>query len=566
MASKNFQIIFCLLLLFPLIFQTGCVKQNLIQKNLAYEFFLIGFRYENNKKYEMAYHAYKEAVRYDSESSYLHYRLAKVAQSLTMYKEAKKSIKNAIRLEPRSDYYLFLGKLYVVMSRETPSGKERKIRKYYNSAAENFKKCVALDPHNQDALLSLGLIYEITKQSTLAIQCYEKLIEKKSFRDHSLIEKVIHLYVKERSFDRAEDLYRKVLAYTSYSTFAIRGIGELYVIKKEYKRAVEWYLSNIPSDRSGQVEIRSKLAGLYLKLKDTDRAIGEYLQLTKLSGDTKYWRMLGVLYYKQEEYEKAKECFTIVLERVNDFEAHYYLGSIFLDQKVFNRAIEEFGRCIEIDKEHYGSHLNMVLAKISNKNYKAALGRLENISELFPKRTKVYYLMGICYNQLKERKQAIRSLEKAMQIDTSDLAILFELGALYERNQEYKKAVSVFKRIILLDPDHASALNYLAYMWAERGENLDTAKIYLERALKKEPRNGAFLDSYAWTFFQMKDYKKARYYLQEALKYVKDDAIVYEHLARTHECLGNSEEAVKYWEKVLEFDPENKNALERLQK
>ena len=75
------------------------------------------------------------------------------------------------------------------------------------------------------------------------------------------------------------------------------------------------------------------------------------------------------------------------------------------------------------------------------------------------------------------------------------------------------------KELVKLDPDNAPALNFLGYVYAEQGRNLEEAKEYLERAIKIEPTNGFYLDSLGWIYFKLGDFENARKYLDEAAKY-----------------------------------------------
>ena len=47
-------------------------------------------------------------------------------------------------------------------------------------------------------------------------------------------------------------------------------------------------------------------------------------------------------------------------------------------------------------------------------------------------------------------------------------------------------------------------MNYLGYMLADRGEQLPRARDLIERAVRLDPTNAAFLDSMGWTFYKLK--------------------------------------------------------------
>ena len=65
-----------------------------------------------------------------------------------------------------------------------------------------------------------------------------------------------------------------------------------------------------------------------------------------------------------------------------------------------------------------------------------------------------------------------------------------------------------FLKIIELSPDHPNARNYLAYMWAERGERLPEALEHIKVALEIEPDSAAFIDTLGWIYFRQGNFKE----------------------------------------------------------
>ena len=81
-----------------------------------------------------------------------------------------------------------------------------------------------------------------------------------------------------------------------------------------------------------------------------------------------------------------------------------------------------------------------------------------------------------------------------------------------------------------IEPENAGMQNFLGYLYADMGINLNDALILIKKALEKEPKNAAYLDSLGWVYFKMKDYKKAGKYLEEALKIMPDEKEMLEHM------------------------------------
>jgi len=96
--------------------------------------------------------------------------------------------------------------------------------------------------------------------------------------------------------------------------------------------------------------------------------------------------------------------------------------------------------------------------------------------------------------------------------------ILFARGAALERLGEAAAAEDVFLRLLEADPGDASAANYLGYMWADRGENLDRAVELISLAVGSEPDNVAYLDSLGWVHFRLGNLDEAERWLRRAVE------------------------------------------------
>lgn len=100
-------------------------------------------------------------------------------------------------------------------------------------------------------------------------------------------------------------------------------------------------------------------------------------------------------------------------------------------------------------------------------------------------------------------------------------------------------------------------------MWAEKGIRLDSAKVLLESALSKDPDNGAFLDSYAWIFFQQGSVERAYEYIVKAIVRIHNDPVVFEHLGDILSRRNDSKNAIIAYEKCLEYNPDNSELVRK---
>jgi predicted Zn-dependent protease len=163
------------------------------------------------------------------------------------------------------------------------------------------------------------------------------------------------------------------------------------------------------------------------------------------------------------------------------------------------------------------------------------------------------------YIAVEDFPSAIGIVRDALRSKPDDVDLQFQLGSAYERSGDRANAEKAFQEILAKHPDHAQTLNYLGYMWAEQGTNLERAADMLNRAVTQEPRNGAFIDSLGWVYYRQGKLDLAEKFLTDATKLLPRDATVAEHLGDVLVRRGDYNRALTVYRQALLLDPEAKD-------
>jgi tetratricopeptide (TPR) repeat protein len=87
-------------------------------------------------------------------------------------------------------------------------------------------------------------------------------------------------------------------------------------------------------------------------------------------------------------------------------------------------------------------------------------------------------------------------------------------------------------------------------MLADRGVRLEEATSLIQRAVKEEPTNGAYLDSLGWAYFKQSRLAEAEEYLRKAVERASHDPTVLDHLGDVYAKLGQTQRAAELWERA----------------
>lgn len=131
----------------------------------------------------------------------------------------------------------------------------------------------------------------------------------------------------------------------------------------------------------------------------------------------------------------------------------------------------------------------------------------------------------------------------------------FRAACLHDLDR-WDEAEPEFEAALALAPHEAQVLNYLGYMWIDRGENLDEAFTMVARAAALEPESGYIIDSLGWAHYRLGDYEAAVRELERAASLEPGNATANYHLGDAYWQVGRLIEARFQWQRAIELDPE----------
>ena len=273
---------------------------------------------------------------------------------------------------------------------------------------------------------------------------------------------------------------------------------------------------------------------------------------------------LGVLWYSMGREEKAESLFIALEGEVDPYLPLYYRGRITADRNEYEDAKGFFRRAIAVTDSFPDAWLHLAQSLLNQDSLDAAIATANQAIEATGDTRGFWYFMGVAFSRAEKYDSAVYWLERLWREDTLNSRVQFSLGASLERAGQFDRAASMFESMITREPDNGIALNYLGYMYADSGIHLEESLDLIGRALKEEPDNGAYLDSYGWALFRLGRLSEAESEIRKALVSLQSDPTIHDHLGDILAAQGRKDEAVTHWRKALDLEPESAEIKQKL--
>lgn len=249
----------------------------------------------------------------------------------------------------------------------------------------------------------------------------------------------------------------------------------------------------------------------------------------------------------------------------DDVQLDLYLAQAYMTARRYQEAADLAGAAQASVPEDLRFTALKARAQFLAGSRPAALALLERELAAKPDRLEVYLSLAELYQQAGRTADALSLLDKADARFEGSAAVTFRRGAVLSDAKRHAEAEKVFRGVLERDPKNADALNFLGYMFADLGQNLDEAVSLITRALAADEDNPSYMDSLGWAFFKKGDYTQAEKYLSRASDALPVNSVVQDHYGDVLARLGRQKEAVLAWEKALNGDGEeiDRAAIER---
>ncbi len=535
-------------------------RENQLEHPQAMSHFLEGVFFDIEHNYGAALLAYHEALLYDSTAAAIHFSLGRNYLRLGKEESASRILEKCLKLDPNHfEAKTLLANLYAKW------GRIQKAEQYFKEIlapdSSNLNTCFNLallylqkdekekaagmyekilncqEFINPQIILALGEIYlELNNFEKSAIT-YEKLIENDPQEPLGYYGLAFSQEVLQDTASAIEN-YRMALQLQEDLKEARERLANLYMQQKKYDAALDLYQSAIAND-STQLNYWLQISEIYRNQNDTSQTIAT-LQTIKeqFPKDWRGYLNLGRLFLDLAQDEKAYHEFKQVIRLKPDIVwgwlfmgyTQMNLDSLKASETVLEQALE-----VSPDEPLANYYLGLVLNQMNRDA--AAIPYFEKALSLRPNWVRVLSLLASIYEGQKLYHVSDSLFRKAIRIEPDNATLLNNYGySLSVRGIRLNEALKMAKRALKTDEQNGAYLDTVGWIFYQLGD-YDKALQYLLKAYEVYGENAVVVEHLGDVYLKLGMHEKARIFYQKALELDKDNQEIREKLGKNSEAV-----------------------------
>lgn len=432
----------------------------------------------------------------------------------------------------------------------------------YDSALTLYDQLIKVNPDNPDNYRLKALLYDQLGQPQKALEVLEAA-ENRFGLIELLSSHKLQLLLNTQQFDRAMAEARMLAETFPYNEEFYVVLAELYSMMGMNHLAKENYDKAI-SLNPNSMRVLASLNDFYKRQNDDVHFLETATKLFRLKEfplETKlkfYDELFHTPSFLRNNYMQMGDLVrTLAITYPEDLRtlelyARYLIagGSIEQALQLYKSHVTDSIPQKKVFNEIISMEAYLKRADSVDKYTTIALERFPDDAELRLQKASVTAFM------MEKPEEAVPLFEEALkyaQTDSLRSVIYGAIGDNYHTLGDYKKCFKAYDKGMKLDTTNVSIYNNYSYFLSLRNERLDKALEWSQKAVRLDPNNPTFLDTYAWVLYQLGRYEEARIPMRQAISLDQNNnKELYIHYGDILYKLGDQFMASYYWKKALE--------------
>lgn len=360
---------------------------------------------------------------------------------------------------------------------------------------------------------------------------------------------------ENEQYDKAYEEYKRVYSQKPTSIEVLERLGHVAMILEKTEEATEYYHKILELDAEN-VLAYEQLMDIYVH---TDRY--------------KYYISRGNLHVLQQEFSHAISDFKKALDKAQEVEeinsTRFVLANLYEQEGKNHQAIDEYLRILDTSAINELVFLKLAQIYVNEDSVSSAIGILErarennfdtpvikeNLAQLYLKNNQPDKARELTGDELTKVRsfldeganQSAFDILNKIQNDNKKNPQYYSLLAQYYFNvKDWEKGLAAVDEFEKFDKDSPLTYQMRALIYEEQGKNFDAHINWAKYSLAKKDKDAALNEYFA--AYQTND----------------KDLVLIRNIAELLEDLGDKNQSIEFWEKLVKLDSTHRKALEKV--
>jgi tetratricopeptide (TPR) repeat protein len=338
-------------------------------------------------------------------------------------------------------------------------------------------------------------------------------------------------------------------------------LSRIYLNKGDYAKALKEADETVALNKN-DLQARLNRSSSLMGIGDTGKARQELdtvLEMAPNNPDARY--QAGYLAWQEKDYKRAEQVFGD-LYKANPKDSRGLIGMIetMASQNRAAEAIKVMEESVAREPQRQDYRLALANMYVRDQRYDAAIDLLQNLLKADPKSADLLLRLAETERRKGDINTAVETFRRASQAAPADTRPLLQLGLLLDGTGRREQAKPIYEQILKIQPDHPIALNNLAFIKAEEGQDLDEALTMAQRARQGMPSSPDIMDTLGWIYLKKNLSDDAIRTFKELLVAEPNRAAYHYHYGMALLQKGDKPSAKKELETAIKFNPSKDDA------
>lgn len=378
-------------------------------------------------------------------------------------------------------------------------------------------------------------------------------------------------YLARGNAEKATEAALRLLELDPENDQAMRLLLNLSQQSQQLAIRIAQFCNNVAKDKPGQSRALNIVGVFLLRGRDLDRAVQVLRQAAEADPSFAHPAAnLAVCYAMQGDDAKSADWRAKAVRLApSDPTISLVLAGVYANRGQGDKALTEYERASSLAPDSPQIYLEIGRTNLRTGAPDKAEAAFRRALELQPKFVQARMALGGLLASQGRTQEALAQFQTATQQSPNLVEAHVAAGLLQYASGNSAAAEQELTKALEIKPDSADAANGLAYMYANRGEKLDTALDLAERAMALKSSDPGVGDTYGWVLVKAGRTQEGIDKLAWAAAKAPDTPTVMYHLGAAYYQANDRARAEQWLRRALSSSgrfaaPEDKAEAEKL--